>query len=108
MNVLKLFKKSNHKHNWELIAKTFVEPKPISVQGALDLTRLSMTGMTTFIFQCTECDEFKTQMTEGIETTTLDRLIDKVDISGPEYIMRDGKTYILMKYQKVQENLPIR
>ena len=53
--------KPDHTHNWELIAKTFVEPKPISIANSLELTQLSMTGMTTFLFQCLECKEFKTE-----------------------------------------------
>lgn len=97
----------NHKHDWELLAKTFIEPKPINIPGSLELTQLSMTGMTTFLFQCTDCKEFKKEEVQGLETTTLDNMIDKVDISGPEYILKDGKTYILMRYVK-QENLPVR
>jgi len=97
----------DHKHDWELLAKTFVEPKPINFPNNLELTQLSMTGMTTFLFQCTECKEFKKEEVQGLETTTLDNLIDKVNVSGPEYVLKDGQTYILMRYTK-QENLPVR
>jgi len=95
-------------HDWAMVAKTFVEPKPIAFPNSIELTELSMTGMTTILFQCTECKVFKQEHLKGIETTTLDNLMVKVDISGPEYILKDGKTYILMRYVKPQENLQVR
>jgi hypothetical protein len=99
----------DHVHDWELVAKTFVEPKSINIPESLELTQLCLTGMTTYLFQCTECKEFKKEEVSGVETTTLDKIIEKIDISGPEYIIKDGKTYIMMRYQNNQnQNIPIR
>jgi len=99
---------TDHIHEWELVAKTFVEPKPINIPESVELTQLCLTGMTTYLFQCTECHEFRKEEVSGVETTTLDKLIEKIDISGPEYVMKDGKTYILMPYKKQEQTIPLR
>lgn len=91
------FLKRHSSHTWELIAKTMVEPKNVTSLSDSSLTKLALTGMTTFIFQCTKCSEFKKEEMVGLEESPLDRLMDKVDVGGPEYILREGKTYILMR-----------
>ncbi len=104
-------KSDEHTHQWDLIAKTFVEPKPLTITGDVknELNRLAMTGMTTYLFQCSICSDFKKEECAGMEESSLDRLMDKVDIGGPEYILRDGKTYILLKQPPQDaQNLPLR
>lgn len=101
-------KEEAHVHQWDLVAKTFIEPKPITVQGSQEISKLLFTGQTTYLFQCSLCSEFRKEVCEGLETTALDRLLDKVDLTGPEYIVRDKGTYVLMKYQTEQAQLPVR
>ena len=106
--VPEFLKEPDHVHEWEIVAKTFVEPKPINIPESMELTQLCLTGMTTYLFQCAECHDFRKEEVSGIETTTLDKLIEKVQISGPEYVMKDGKTFIVMQYQKPEQTIPIR
>lgn len=87
----------DHIHEWELVAKTFVEPKPFTSIDNTALSRLALTGMTTYLFQCTKCAAFQKNECEGVEETSLSHLFEKVDISGPEYISHEGKIYILMR-----------
>lgn len=91
---------------WELISRTFIDPKPITVSGDDRLNKIALCGMTTYLFHDKTHNIFKTVETFGLEQTSLDRLLDKVDVGGPEYILRDGKTYILLKQEK--QELPVR
>lgn len=99
-----------HSHSWQLLAKTYVEPKSITVQGHEDINRVLFTGQTTYLFQCSECSEFKKEVMEGLEDTALDRLLDKVELTGPEYIRRGTNVFVLLKNQEASQgqNLPLR
>ena len=102
--------KPDHKHEWDLVAKTFVEPQPaITIVDNPEITKLAFTGMTTYLFQCSKCDEFRKQEVTGVESTALENLLAKVEIGGPEYILKDGKTFILMKQpENPPQNIPVR
>jgi hypothetical protein len=92
--------------HWKLAVTTVVNPHPMHVDGDPSVTRLSFTGKTTYLFMCEETGEFRKEEVEGVEPTDVDTLIAKVDASGPEYIVRQTGTYILMK--KPQDVLPVR
>ena len=92
--------------HWKLAATTIVNPRPMNVPNDPAVTRLSFTGKTTYLFVCEETGEFKKEEVEGVEPTDLDMLIEKVENSGPEYIVREKGTYIMMK--KPQDVLPVR
>jgi len=92
--------------HWKLAVTTVVNPHPMHVDGDPAVTRLSFTGKTTYLFVCEETGEFKREEVEGVEPTDVDILISRVDASGPEYIVRQTGTYILMK--KPQDVLPVR
>lgn len=103
-----IIKKEQHdapKH-WNLAVTTVVMPRPMNVPDDPAVTRLSFTGKTTYLFVCQETGEFRKEEVEGVEPTDLDMLIAKVDASGPEYVVRQSGTYILMK--KPQDVLPVR
>jgi len=96
----------NTPKHWKLAVTTVVNPHPMHVDGDPAVTRLSFTGKTTYLFVCEETGEFKKEEVEGVEPTDVDILISRVDASGPEYIVRQTGTYILMK--KPQDVLPVR
>lgn len=83
-------------HDWQPLIKTIIEPKNTIFEDDV-LARLAFTGATTYVFQCAVCKAVRKETCEGVETTTLERLLDKVDIGGPEYLGREGKTYIIMR-----------
>lgn len=83
-------------HDWQPLIKTIIEPKNVNFDDPA-LTRLAFTGATTYVFQCAICKSVRKEMCEGVETTALERLLDKVDLSGPEYLIKEGKTYIIMR-----------
>ncbi len=91
---------------WKLLVMTTVLPHPMQVPDDPITTRLSLTGKTTYLFVCEETGEFRKEEVEGVEPTDLDTLIAKVDASGPEYVLRESGTYILMK--KPQDGIPLR
>ena len=92
--------------HWKLAATTVVNPHPMNVPNDPAVTRLSFTGKTTYLFVCEETGEFRKEEVEGVEPTDLDMLVEKVENSGPEYIVRQTGTYIMMK--KPQDVLPVR
>lgn len=93
---------------WELIARTFTEPKNVTNASEPSLTKIALCGMTTYVFMDKKHNVFKTLEVFGLEQSSLDRLLDKVDIGGPEYILRDGKTYVLLKQPENQQNIPLK
>lgn len=101
-----------HTHVWELIARTFVEPKyNFSVANNDALTKLALSGATTLLFQCNICSEFRKEELPGLEQTSLDRILDRVETSGPEYITRNNTVYVLMKHpdsNSQQQGVPLR
>lgn len=95
-----------HEHEWDLVLRTFVEPKPINFPDNKELEKISLTGMTTYLFQCKKCQSFHREECLGLEETDLERILAKVEVGGPEYIMKDNKTYIVMR--KPDTSLPMR
>lgn len=98
-----------HNHEWELVGKTFCEPKfNVTFQNDAELNKLALVGRTNYIFQCKGCSEFKKVEADGLEATALDGLLDKVDAHGPEFVIRGNSTYVIAKQQQPQVQIPIR
>lgn len=83
---------------WTLVAKTFIEPKNVTYQDNPELSKIALTGQTVFLFQSEDGTEFRQEVCEGLENTALDRLLDKVDATGPEIIVRGDKRYVLARH----------
>ena len=100
---------SSHIHEWELVGKTFCEPKTnVTFQNDADLNKLALVGKTNYIFQCKTCPEFKKVEADGLEATALDGLLDKVDAHGPEFVVRGDSTYVIAKQQQPLTQIPLR
>ena len=98
-----------HNHEWELVGKTFCEPKTnVTFQNDADLNKLALVGKTNYIFQCKTCPEFKKVEADGLEATALDGLLDKVDAHGPEFVVRGDSTYVIAKQQQPLTQIPLR
>jgi len=101
-----------HMHDWVLSNKTYAAPVGISIQD-LDtktIERLSM-GVTTMLWECSKCAETKKEEMLGSDEDTMLELISKVKRTGPQYIERDGETYVFNKWSppSMPSNvLPIR
>lgn len=67
---MKLF----HKHNWEEVARTYAPPHNLpamSGYGAIDLLERAVSGMTTILWKCRECEKFRKDEMLGKITTNL-------------------------------------
>ena len=55
-------------------------------------------GVTTLLFKCTACAEFKKEELLGSDVDTLEELMVKADEYGPQYIQQADKTFVVMRY----------
>lgn len=106
--------KPEHAHDWELISKTFAAPRR-DVQGLPQiseaLAQKIIFGVTTFLWECTECRQSKKEEMIGSDEDKLDSFMDAASELGPQLITRDGESYILSRYIPQPANpelLPVR
>ena len=104
-----------HMHTWVLTAQTFAPPislniKDSNISDTAFLEKASF-GVTTLLWECDKCSATKKEEMLGSENDTLEELVKKVKLTGPQYIERDGETYIFNKYIPITSypgNIPIR
>lgn len=88
-----------HVHQWVLIAKTYAPPIREAVdQLSEDAKQQAIMGVTTILWQCSGCGETKKETMLGSDEDTFEELMQKAELLGPQYIQRDGKTYVFMQW----------
>ena len=110
--------KPSHTHEWEVVSKTYAPPaKNISVNNSQvdkDTVEKTLFGITTILWQCLVCKDFRKEEMLGSDENTLEEMITKAEEYGPQFIERDGgKVYVIAKYQTPVANasggnIPIR
>ena len=96
-----------HDCNWELVSKTYAPPKKdISLGNFSDTDRSVVEkvimGVTTLLWKCTVCNNFKKEELLGSDVDTLEELMEKADEYGPQYVQRGDKTFVVMRYVPTQ------
>ena len=109
-------KEETHKHEWELISKTYAPPNiTVSPNGQLNtqdkelVERLTF-GVTNLLFQCVLCKDFHKEEMLGSDEDTLGTMVQKVESYGPQYFQRENNTYVVARYVVPNQsgNLPVR
>lgn len=107
--------KTDHIHNWDLVSRTYAPPRKDVASFVGDKTHiLSLEklffGVTSLMWRCTICHEFHKEELLGSDEETLDELIEKAEVYGPQFIIQGDKTYALTRYvPPVQAGaLPVR
>ena len=104
-----------HTHEWDLISKTYAPPvKNITLnQNGVekDIMEKTLFGVTVILWQCLVCKDLRKEEMLGSDENTLDELIVKSEEYGPQFIEREGKIYVVAKYQvpvAAPASIPIR
>ena len=103
-----------HQHEWEVISKTYAAPAKnlnLNQTGEKDLLEKSLFGVTVILWNCMVCKDFRKEEMLGSDENMLDELIAKAEEYGPQFIDRDGKIYVVAKYQAppvASTNIPVR
>jgi len=119
IHLLNFFKRvfSIHQHNWQLVSKTISEPRNLPPTLPSNLSKAfldkAIFGFTTYIWECESCGETKIQECLGIEITTLEDVLNRVDAYGSQPITRGEREYVvILKPNTVQQTMaskiPIR
>ena len=101
-----------HEHTWTLVAQTFAPPVSISsnLTDSYFLEKAAF-GVTTLLWDCDKCSLTKKEEMLGSENETMEELIKKVKMTGPQFVERDGETYVFNRWvpaSSVPGNIPIR
>lgn len=104
-------KEPPHIHSFELIAKTVAEPSNILPKSPDGFVMPSaVLGCTSYLWECTECGELRSQFLLGSEESGLVSILRKVDEQGAVGILRDGKRYVVgpVEESRPAGTLPVR
>lgn len=101
----------SHTHQWLQEAVSYGPPRRdiqnLSVVPEL-LQKLAL-GVTTIVDKCQICSDTKTVEFLGSPHPQLDDMLDKADLYGPQYLQKNGVTYLIQKFvPQHQGPLPIR
>lgn len=108
--------KVDHKHEWELILKTYAAPRhDVNLNDAnitQDFLEKMLFGLTILVWACVVCKEVRESKVLGSDEDRLNELLEKANQYGPQYLQKDGQTYVIAKYQAQNpsqtQNLPVR
>jgi len=110
--IMKPDRKPGHNHQWILTARTYAPPSMGSTEGMSDEAKQQAAmGVTTILWQCSGCGETKKEVMLGSDEDTMEELMQKSELLGPQYIQRDGKTYVFMRWVPPSEQqgyLPVK
>lgn len=95
-------------HDWELISRTYSPPRrDAQVLATLnlntDVLQQALTGVTTYLWQCKNTGEIKTQVLLGSDKDELQDLVDKVERGGMQYIRMNDNVYAITKWVPPQQ-----
>lgn len=100
----KFWKFSPHHHTWVLITRTISEPKNIPTTFASSIPQefwdKLVFGMTTYLWECQGCGTIRREECRGLETASLDEILDRVDSYGNQQIVRENKVYVVLPYKQ--------
>lgn len=102
-----------HQHVWKVIGKTYAPPTNLNLSSNQMSERSierAMFGLTTLLWECT-CGETKREELLGSDEDLLESVINKADKIGPQFVERNGKSYIISEWKpqiKNPETIPVR
>lgn len=99
-------------HDWELISRTYSPPRKdaaaLSQLGLKDdVLQKALSGVTTYLWQCKNTGELRTEELLGSDKDELEELVEKVDRGGMQYIRMNGNVYAIAKWVPPQDKEPV-
>lgn len=112
--ILSLFKQKTTirdipvEHDWELVSRTYSQPRrdaaALSQLGLdNDVLQKALSGVTTYLWQCRNTGELRTEELLGTDKDELEELVEKVDRGGMQYIRMNGNVYAIAKWVPPQD-----
>lgn len=103
----------DHKHSWALVAKTYARPrKDVNMeQLSPEMAEKLLFGVTSLVWECTECGLTRQEYLLGSDMNTLDEVLDKVGEFGSQMVEREGVRYLVTRWVQQQQStgvLPLR
>ena len=115
MDTVKEVDPEAHKHEWDLFSKTYGQAKgnfdARTAEMPQDLMEKILFGVTTLLWKCVLCSETKKEEVLGTDESQVEDLLTKAINFGPQYLQRDGITFVISKWQSVGSqgtNIPLR
>lgn len=104
-----------HQHVWKVIGKTYAPPTSLNLNIAnsnvpAEVIERAMFGLTTLLWECT-CGKTKREELLGSDEDLLEAVINKADKIGPQFVERNGKSYIISEWKPQTQNpnmVPVR
>ena len=119
--ILSFFRRSTipefppHEHEWVSKAITYAAPRREAFQVTQnpELLEKIILGVTSIVWECSVCHDFKQERMLGSDRIQLDEILDKADLYGAQYIERGGNSFVIEKrvlppIQASPLGLPIR
>lgn len=100
----------DHTHQWEVVMKTYAPPRK-NLEGSDEKTlQKALFGVTVLVWRCVVCSESRQEEVLGSDENQLDELLEKVEAYGPQYLQKEGITFVVAKYQPapLPTTLPLR
>lgn len=104
-----------HMHTWVLSAQTYAPPVSLNIDkstfGDTEFLEKASFGVTTILWECDKCQETKKVEMLGSDNDTLEDLVKKVKMTGPQFVERNGETFVFNKWNpasNIPGTIPIR
>lgn len=96
-------------HEWKVISKTYAPPtKGVQLPDDVESLQKAILGVTSYMWQCSFCNEFKIQEMFGSDTNQLAEILERVKVFGPQYLEdEDGQSFVVSKAVQT-EQIPVR
>ncbi len=113
INLLENTSPTQHDHQYDLVLKTYAPPKPEYLKEGLSesIVEKLLFGITMLLWRCVICNNSKKEEIIGTDENQLEETLNKVLKFGPQYIQKEGTTFVIGKWQPPTpstNNLPLR
>lgn len=102
-------KPTGHEHQWDLILKNYAAPKPefLNLENLdRETSEKILFGVTILLWKCVLCEQTRKEEVIGTDENQLDEMLGKVILYGPQYVQKDGVTFVLAKWQPAAPTTP--
>jgi hypothetical protein len=99
-------------HQWAERLRSYAPPR-LDVPASIDnpeLLQVLLLGVTTIVDECQLCHVTRKEVLHGSPDPQLDEMLDKVLQYGPQFMQRDGNTFVFQQYRPAPQpvGVPLR
>ncbi len=101
----------DHTCQMEVVMKNYITPIKGIVSTYTDaIPQKALFGATVLLWKCVVCSKTRQEEVLGTDENQLDNLLEKAEQYGPQYIQKEGVTFVVAKYQSQvsQVSVPVR